>query len=453
MPISQTGARMDTEADDYLNEWREVSLTSVADIRFSSVNKVSQPGEEPVRLCNYTDVYKNDYITADMDFMRATATKSEIERFGLQVGDVIITKDSETPDDIGISTVVDTTAPDLVCGYHLALLRPKQDEVDPTFLAKQLAHHRIARYFGQQANGTTRYGLSTAAISNAPLHLPGPENQRAASALMRMVDAQISQTETVIAKLKQVWAGMLHDLLSYGLDEHGQLRDPIAHPEQFKDSPLGQIPREWDVKPLSSVCQKIADRDHTTPVYVDDGIRMVSPIHFKGDDEIDFEACPRITRDAHRKNCLKTDIRAGDLILHRIGAGLGQIRRVTPDMPEFSILHSLALVRTAPERITADFLYWVIQSNAVKTQISLGIQSIGVPDLGLDKIGNLLVLVPHNSDEQTKIAQRLSLVADSLKRETSALNKAKHLKLGLQDDLLTGRVRVPETIMEGAENA
>jgi len=67
MPISQTGARMDTEADDYLNEWREVSLTSVADIRFSSVNKVSQPGEEPVRLCNYTDVYKNGNYSAQFN--------------------------------------------------------------------------------------------------------------------------------------------------------------------------------------------------------------------------------------------------------------------------------------------------------------------------------------------------------------------------------------------------
>ena len=253
MPINQTAARMETEANEYLDEWQEVSLTSVGDIRFSSVNKVSQPSEEPVRLCNYADVYNNGYVTADMDFMRATATKSEIERFGLQVGDVIITKHSETQDDIGIPTVVDTTAPDLVCGYHLTLLRPNQDEVDPTFLAKQLAHHRIARYFGQQANGTTRYGLSTAAISNAPLHLPRPENQRSASVLMRMVDAQISQTEAVIAKLKKVRAGMLHDLLNYGLDEHGQLRDPITHPEQFQDSPLGLIPKKWDVYTLDSL--------------------------------------------------------------------------------------------------------------------------------------------------------------------------------------------------------
>jgi type I restriction enzyme S subunit len=118
--------------------WREVPLASVAEVRFSGVNKLSLPSEEPVRLCNYTDVYNNDCITGDLEFMRATATQPEIDRFGTQLGDVIITKDSETPDDIGIAAVVDYTAPDLLCGYHLALIRPRTEEVDPTFLAKQL---------------------------------------------------------------------------------------------------------------------------------------------------------------------------------------------------------------------------------------------------------------------------------------------------------------------------
>jgi type I restriction enzyme S subunit len=104
--------------------------------------------------------------------MQATAIQLEIDRFGLQVGDVIITKDSETPDDIGIPAVVDYATPDLVCGYHLALLRPRKNEVDPTFLAKQLSHSRLGRYFGQQANGLTRYGLPTAVVANAPLWLP-----------------------------------------------------------------------------------------------------------------------------------------------------------------------------------------------------------------------------------------------------------------------------------------
>jgi type I restriction enzyme S subunit len=95
---------------------RMVPLSSVSEIRVSNVDKKSESGELAVRLCNYTDVYKNDYITKDMDFMRATASRSEIARFGIAIGDVVITKDSETPGDIGIPALVDSTVADLVCG-------------------------------------------------------------------------------------------------------------------------------------------------------------------------------------------------------------------------------------------------------------------------------------------------------------------------------------------------
>src|SRR6266571_2332466 len=100
-------------------DWQELPLSSVADASFSSVDKKSHAGEQPVRLCNYIDVYKNEYITDDLPFMRATATRSEIAQFGVRLADVIITKDSETPDDIGIPALADYSAPDLVCGYHL----------------------------------------------------------------------------------------------------------------------------------------------------------------------------------------------------------------------------------------------------------------------------------------------------------------------------------------------
>src|ERR1700686_319277 len=108
--------------------WQETPLISVAEPRFSSADKLTHGSEKPVRLCNYTDVYNHEYITRDMEFMRASATQAEIDRFGLKIGDIIITKDSETPDDIGIPTVVDYAAPNLVCGYHLALLRPDQEQ-------------------------------------------------------------------------------------------------------------------------------------------------------------------------------------------------------------------------------------------------------------------------------------------------------------------------------------
>ena len=82
-------------------------------MRVSNVDKHTIEDELPVRLCNYVDVYYNDLITSALEFMRATASQSEVDRFRLQENDVLITKDSETCDDIGVPALVVETADDL----------------------------------------------------------------------------------------------------------------------------------------------------------------------------------------------------------------------------------------------------------------------------------------------------------------------------------------------------
>lgn len=215
--------------------WREVPLRAVADTKFSNVDKLAKAGERPVRLCNYTDVYNNDYITQDIEFMEATAAQPEIDKFRLQVGDVIITKDSETPYDIGIPARVDYTADDLVCGYHLALLRPNRGLVDPDYLSKQIGHARLAGYFARMANGLTRYGLSIGAIDDAPMWIPHLGEQQQIGHVLRQIDLAIQQAEAVVAKLKQVRAGLLLALLT----------------------PPGQADDEWSVIRLGDVCEHI----------------------------------------------------------------------------------------------------------------------------------------------------------------------------------------------------
>jgi type I restriction enzyme S subunit len=111
-------------------KWRDVQLKEIAEIRTSNVDKKTVADQPAVRLCNYTDVYYNPYITNDVSFMDATATKSQIEKFGLQKGDVIITKDSESPDDIAVPALIDEELDNVLCGYHLALIRPRANQAD-----------------------------------------------------------------------------------------------------------------------------------------------------------------------------------------------------------------------------------------------------------------------------------------------------------------------------------
>src|ERR1017187_1048970 len=300
--------------------WKATSLGGVADVRFSSVDKLTHPSEPAVRLCNYMDVYNYDYITGDLDFMRASASQAEIDRFGIQAGDVLITKDSETPNDIGISAVVDNSLVNLVCGYHLGLIRPNQSEVDPTFLAKQLGHQRITSYFGRQANGLTRYALPLASVRGIPLWLPErKEEQRAVGTVLRMVDDAITKSEVVVAGLKQVRTGLLHDLLTCGLDENGRLRDPFARPEQFRDWSIGRIPREWEVKTCDALCHQIVVGIVVKPAqyYVDKGVAALRSANVR-ENYINFEDLVYISHESNRvlgKSALRTD----DLVTVRTG--------------------------------------------------------------------------------------------------------------------------------------
>ena len=107
------------------SDWKLEKLKFFADVRNSNVDKTISEDEELIRLCNYTDVYYNDRITPELHFMEGSATEGEISRFQLKRGQVIITKDSEGWDDIGIPAVVAEDMPEVLCGYHLSGVRAR----------------------------------------------------------------------------------------------------------------------------------------------------------------------------------------------------------------------------------------------------------------------------------------------------------------------------------------
>jgi type I restriction enzyme, S subunit len=137
----------------------EERLKHVADIRVSSVDKKTTAGDPEVRLCNYTDVYYNERITGALAFMAATATEDQRATFRLKQGDVVLTKDSETADDIGVSALVAEDVPDLVCGYHLAVVRARTGRTVGRYLRWVIASTVARQQMSAAATGVTRFGL------------------------------------------------------------------------------------------------------------------------------------------------------------------------------------------------------------------------------------------------------------------------------------------------------
>ena len=165
----------------------------------------------------------------------------------------MITKDSETPDDIGIPAVVVDDISDLVCGYHLALIKPKRELVDPVFLSKQLA--AASDYFAQYAAGSTRYGLSNGAIANTPIPLAPLRHQQRVAAILTSLDTAIEKTEALIEKHQQIKAGLMHDLFTCGVLPNGQLRPSREQaPGLYRQTPIDWLPINWRASTCGETC-------------------------------------------------------------------------------------------------------------------------------------------------------------------------------------------------------
>ena len=250
-------------------------------MRVSSVDKHRCEDEEHVRLCNYVDVYNNDRITTTMDFMHATAARDEIERYRLKRDDVLITKDSETWDDIGVPALVTEPAPDLISGYHLALLRPLSGHAIGGYLFRALESKTISRQFHVQARGVTRFGLTHVGIESAWLHVPPLPEQAGIVRFLDHADRRIQRyiraKQKLLALLGEQKQAIIHQAVTGRIDV--RTGEPYSAYKPSGVEWLGDVPDRWDVVPLRRVTLGCCDGPFGSGLksshYTDKGVRVV----------------------------------------------------------------------------------------------------------------------------------------------------------------------------------
>lgn len=238
--------------------WSMCRLAAVTEMRVSNVDKHSKPGEAPVRLCNYVDVYKNDRVHREMSFMRATASKGEIAKFRLRRGDVLITKDSEDWTDIAVPSLVESTANDLLCGYHVAILRPSA-RILGGYVLRTLQSPQVKWQFRVAAAGVTRYGLTQHAIRSVRVTVPPLPEQRAIVRFLDHADRRIQRyiraKERLIELLEEQKQGIIQQAVS------GQINVRTGQPyPAYKGSGvewLGEVPEHWELIPLKRIARRV----------------------------------------------------------------------------------------------------------------------------------------------------------------------------------------------------
>jgi type I restriction enzyme S subunit len=273
----------------------------------------------------------------------------------------------------------------------------------------------------------------------------GDENQRIA-AVLDAVDEAIAKTEAVIAKLKQVRAGLLHDLLTRGLDEHGRLRDPLAHPEQFKDSPLGRIPIVWDCPTLKESCDWFSGGtpDRSNVAWWRGSTPLLTPKDMKGFELSDTSE--HVTDEAVQAGTRLMPSETVFIVVR--GMILAHTFPVCLCTRPFAFNQDIKAVR-AGDTLTNRFLAHWCAANAALFLRKATEATHGTKKLDTDELYRVRIGLPP-VEEQMAIVERVEVLDADIDTEAATRTKLRLLKSGLMADLLTGRVHVPEGVEVGS---
>lgn len=209
-------------------------------------------------------------------------------------------------------------------------------------------------------------------------------------------------------------------------------------PKGYKDSPLGIIPKEWEVKKLGEICDKITDGTHGTPQKQNSGKPFLTAIHIK-DGWIDYDNCYYLTEKDHAEIYKRCNPQFGDILMVNIGAGVCSVAMNRVNY-EFS-LKNVALLKPNLHFCTGKYLEYILLYRK-KIIISSLLNGGAQPFLGLEDISKIKIIVPPIK-EQKRIAELLNTWDEAIEKQTKLIDILSRRKRGLMQQLLTKKKRLP----------
>jgi len=326
-----------------------------------------------------------------------------------------------------------------VCGADgTQLIKPKNDIDDKFFYflvcnsAKLIGNHGYDRHFKH--------------LKNFQHLLPKSKTEQTQIAtILTKVDDAITQTEQLIAKYTRIKTGLMQDLLTKGIDENGNIRSEETH--EFKDSPLGRIPKEWEVTYVDCLCNEIIVGIVIRPTqyYIESGIPMLRSQNIKEEGVVMKDLVYMSEFDNHKLS--KSKLSENDVVSVRTGYP-GTSSVITKGIEGCNCI-DLVISRPNQLLLNSHFLALFINSELGRKQI-LNHQS-GVAQQHFN-VGQMkeLIIVKLTINEQLRILNQINCLNNQLTNFNTNLSKLQSLKTGLMQDLLSGKVRVNHLIKETA---
>ena len=354
---------------------------------------------------------------ADLKYVDIPPSDVEALRTRLLDGDLLVSITA----DIGIIGYVDSSIPKpAYINQHTALVRCDSAKANSKFLAYFLTSTGPQRFIRSTTDRGAKAGIGLTGVLRIKTALPSLAEQEAIAEALSNADGLIESLEQLIAKKRQIKQGAMQELLT------GKTRLP-------------GLSGEWKVRSLDEVCLKIQDGTHFSPQLGGSDFLYVTSKNI-GHGSLDLSSAETISAAEHAKIYSRCDVAKGDVLITKDGASTGNAALNTFDGP-FSLLSSVAMLRFDARRHYAAYFLYQILSQHGQRQIKELMSGNAITRLTLRKI-RLLRFPAAPLEEQTAIAALLSDMDTGIDALEKKLDKARQIKQGMMQELLTGKIRL-----------
>jgi type I restriction enzyme S subunit len=319
-------------------------------------------------------------------------------------------------------------------------ITPLDGKCTTPFLYHRLMLADVRRQMVAYAAGSTVLHLDTKKVPSIRVRIPASvSTQKKIATILTTIDTAIEKTEALIEKYQQIKAGLMQDLFTRGVLPNGQLRPPRDQaPELYQETEIGWIPREWQVSELEKACRTIVDCPHSTPSFQPSGVLVARTMHIKNGVFLENEAS-RVSEKEYQERIARAEPTPGDVILTR-EAPVGEAF-VIPFGMKICLGQRVMLVKPNMALLDSDYLVAQIYSGALSARIAELTAGTTNPHLNVADVRSLLMALPP-CQEQQELTRRINAMNAKIHIQQDVGGKLKVQKLGLMQDLLTGKVPV-----------
>ena len=315
---------------------------------------------------SFSTVFNNYFLPDALPDLMDTSIKEQ-ETYSIKKGDILITRTSETIDELAMSCVAVKDYPRATYSGFAKRLRPKTAGIAyHKYLAFYLRSQLFRKAVTNNAFMTLRASFNEDIFSFLNLYLPEYKEQVKIGDMLYSMEQKIQLNKRICAELE----AMAKTLYNYWFtqfdfpDENGKPYRSSGGEMVWNDQLKREIPKRWDVRPLSHVISSINTGLNPRDNFIlgNGDIQYLTVKNLTTSGTIDFSGCDTVDEQAREIIHKRSDVSVGDILFASI-APLGRCYLIQNPPEKWDINESVFSIRRNASRVTSEFLYMYFMSD------------------------------------------------------------------------------------------